>query len=424
MTATAAQPVQAPDPLRENPAFRLFWVGEGVSVLGNATSAILVPLLAVVDLHAGAWWMGLLTAAAWLPWLLLGLPAGAWVDRLPARTVMIAADLISAVATVSVPLVWLGGGLGLAQLLAVALVNGCCNVFFRAAYPGLVRSIVAPEHLTAANARTFGTESVMQIAGPGLGGWLAGAVGAAAGLLADAVSFLVSAICLWRIRAPRPQRPSASDDAPMTSRIREGMRVVYRDRYLRWFTVSGGISNFGLTGYQAILVLFLVRSVHLAPGRVGLLLALGSAGGLAGAAAAGRLATRLGSARATIAAQLVGGPSVLLLVLAGPGLRSAVVPVALFLVGLGVVAGNVIKGAFRMAYVRADLLARAVTASQVVNFGTMPLAALAAGGLGSTIGLRATVACMAAIHAAASLAIVRGPIRGMRDLPTCADFAR
>jgi hypothetical protein len=80
------------------------WSGEGVSLLGAATTSILLPLLAVTHFHAGPGWMGLLTAAAWLPWLLIGLHAGAWLDRLDPRAVMITADLVSAATLANAPL--------------------------------------------------------------------------------------------------------------------------------------------------------------------------------------------------------------------------------------------------------------------------------------------------------------------------------
>jgi MFS family permease len=400
----------------KNPGFGRFWFGESISVLGDATTKIMLPLLAVVTLHAGPVAMGVITAAAWLPWLVIGLPAGAWVDRIPARTVMIVADVVSAVALATVPLAWAAGVLGIAQLVMVAGINGTSAVFFRAAYPVLVQHVVPAEQLTAATGRLVGVESASQVVGPGLAGGLIGLLGAAGGLLLDAVSFLVSAACLWRV--PSPPHRRVESRPILVDQIRRGLRAVYRDRYLRWFTISGGVSNFGLTGYTAILVLFLVRDVGLDSSRVGLVFALGAVGGVLGASVANRAASTLGSARAVVVLQLVSGPVALLLAFAAPGARVALVPVALFFVGLGVVAGNVVKVAFRMQYLPPDVLGRAVTASQLVNYGTMPLAGLSAGWLGSTLGLRATIAIMAGVHASASLAIMAGPIARLRDLPT------
>ncbi len=409
-------------PLRRQRAFVTLWFGEGVSVLGGATSSILIPLLAVLDLHATAWWMGLLTAAAWLPWLLIGLPAGAMVDQLSPRAVMIAADLVSAVSLASVPLAWWTGDLTLAQLFVVALVNGACSVFFRAAYPALVNRVVAPEQLTEANARMFGTESASTVVGQGLGGWLAGALGAASGVLLDAVSFVVSAVCLSRIRL-RPDRRGRQACAPIGERVKDGLHFVYSDRLLRLFTLLGGMSNFGLTGYQAVLVLYLVNDGGLSSTQIGVLFAIDGLGGLIGAAVAAPAARRFGTARAMVWFGVAGGPPTLLLGLVHPGWSVLFAAVALPAVGFGVVAGNVIKGGWRMGYVPAELQARAVTATQVVNFGTMPLAALSAGWLGGTIGLRATVVVMVAVHVATTLALLASPVARRRDLPGLAGSA-
>src|SRR6478672_10604936 len=166
---TRPAPVAATLPLRRNRDFSLLWFGEGVSVLGNATTSVLLPLLAVVAFDAGPGWMGLLTAAAWAPWLVIGLPAGAWVDRQPARRVMVASDLVAAAVLASVPLAWALGRLTLLHVVLAALGNGACTVFFRAAYPALVRRVAPQAQQEQAFARLFGTESAMQVAGPGVG---------------------------------------------------------------------------------------------------------------------------------------------------------------------------------------------------------------------------------------------------------------
>jgi MFS family permease len=416
---TPIPPVAPPPPLARNRNFRLLWFGEGVSVLGNATTSILLPLLAVVGFDAGPGWMGALTAAAWVPWLVIGLPAGAWVDRLPPRRVMVVSDLAAAVTLASVPLAWALDVLTLPQLAAVAFCNGVCTVFFRAAYPGLVRQLAPREQQESAFARLFGTESAMQVAGPGVGGLVAQLLSAAGGLLLDALSFLVSAVCLWRLRlpAPAPRDPSDSTLAPLGRRIREGIDYIRHDRLLSFFTVMGGVSNFGLTGYTALLVLFLVRDVHLSSAAVGLVLAVGSVGGAVGATIATWLSRRLGSARALLALQLVAGPPALLVPFGARGAGLVAMVTGMLLVGIGVVAGNVVRGAWRNRYVPEHLVARQVTTAQVVNLGTMPLAGIAAGALGTQLGLRPTIALMAAIHVLACLSMWWGPLRGLREMP-------
>jgi predicted MFS family arabinose efflux permease len=245
---------------------------------------------------------------------------------------------------------------------------------------------------------------------------------AAGGLLLDAASFLVSAVCLWRLKLPAPDLSSedVATVAPLRMRIREGIDYIRHDRLLRFFTVMGGVSNFGLTGYSALLVLFLVREVDLSSGAVGLVLAVGSVGGVVGAAIASWVSRRLGSARALLALQVVAGPPALLLPFGAPGAGLVAMVAGMLLVGIGVVAGNIVRGAWRNRYVPEHMVARQVTTAQVVNLGTMPLAAITAGAMGTQLGLRPTIAVMAAIHVLACLSMFWSPLRGLRDMPVAA----
>jgi predicted MFS family arabinose efflux permease len=416
---THATPVAPPPPLARNRSFRLLWFGESVSVLGNATTSTLLPLVAVVGFDAGPGWMGILTAAAWVPWLVVGLPAGAWVDRLPPRRVMIVSDLAAGLALVSVPVAGLFHMLTLPQLALVAFVNGGATVFFRAAYPALVRQVAPREQQESAFARLFGSESAMEVAGPGLGGLVAQVASAAGGLVLDTASFVVSAVCLWRLKLP-PQDTSveATAAAPLRERIREGIDYLRHDQLLRFFTVVGSVSNFGLTGCTTLLVLFLVREVHLSSWAVGLVLAAQSFGGVIGASIATRVSRWLGSARALLVLQVLAGPPALLTPLGSRGAGLVAMVAGLMLVGIGVVAGNIVRGAWRNRYVPEHLVARQVTTAQFVNLGTMPLAGLTAGALGAELGLRTTLALMAGVHVLACSAMFWSPLRGLRDLPS------
>jgi len=397
--------------------FTLLWSGEGVSLLGTATTSVLLPLLAVTYFHAGPGWMGLLTAAAWLPWLLIGLPAGAWLDRLDPRAVMITADLVSAATLLSVPLGWWLGFLTLPQLLAVALLGGTATVFFRTGYLKLLPLIVPDQGLETANARLFGTQSATQVAGPGLAGLLAQLTSAAAGIVLDVVGFLASAFCLWRIQVDSSVRPDPDPVEPLRTRIAEGVRTVLDDRHLRSIMVVGGVSNFGLTGYAALLVLFLVDDLRLSSATLGLVLMIGSMGGLLGALVAPALARRIGTGRASTALFLFAGPSALLVGAPTDASHAHLTSSGLLLVGVAVVGGNVIRGAWRQRYVPAHLMGRVIATMQVVNYGTMPLAGLAAGALGDHLGVRPAILLLAGVHALACVSILFTRFGRGRTLP-------
>ncbi len=182
--------------------FRLLWGGETVSELGSQVSLLAIPLVAVRSLAATPFEMGVLTAASTAAFLAIGLPAGAWVDRLRRRPVMIIADLGRLLALGSVPVAYAYGVLGLPQLYIVALVTGVFTVFFDVAYQSYLPSLVGREHLVEGNAKLTGSQQVAQIAGPSLAGGLVQAIGGPYAVAVDAASFLVSAAAIGGIRKP------------------------------------------------------------------------------------------------------------------------------------------------------------------------------------------------------------------------------
>ncbi|MFD5836366.1 MFS transporter [Streptomyces collinus] len=399
------------------PDFRLLWVGETVSGLGNSVTVVALPLIAVVGLDAGSTAVGLLTAAVWLPWLLVGLPVGAWADRRRKRPLMIACDLTAAAALVSVPAAaWLDA-LTFQQLIVVALVCGTAAVCFDTAYHSYVRIVLDGRDLLEGNATLQGSAAATQVAGPGVAGLLAQALGAVTALVADAVTFLVSAVCLRRIGVVEPDRDPGAERTSLRRQIAEGLRFVGRDRYLRPMVTWGAVINLALMGYQAVQVVFLVRTVGLNPGMVGLLLTSGSAGAIVGALVATRMSRRFGTARGLLLLQLTTTPFVLLLPMttAGPGLL--LFATGSFLVGLGISVANIVVGTFRQTYCPPHLLGRVVATAMMINHSTIPLGSLLGGVLGDAVGYRPAMWIMTGVVAPSWLILVMSPMRRMRDLP-------
>lgn len=403
--------------LRHERNFRLLWIGHAASSVGSNVTVVALPLVAVAVLDATPFAVTVLTAAAWLPWLLVGLPAGAWVDRLPRRPVMIACDLVSAALFLSVPVAAVLGVLTIGQLLAVALGAGLAKVFFETADQAYLPVVLPPEQVPGGNARLQATRTASYLLGPGIAGLAAQAVGAVAALLLDVVSFLLSALCLSRIRVDERRPVRARERRSLRREIAEGVRVVVGDPYLRVLTVFGAASNFGLTGYQALMVVFLVRDVHLAPGLVGLLLAAMSAGGIVGAVLATAVGRWCGTARALLVAAAFTGPPALLIPLAAPGWRLVCLALGGALVSFGVAVGNVVKGSFRQTYTPQHLLGRVTVSMQLLNYGTIPVAALASGVLAGILGAGPAIAAMTGWLALTPLILLAGPLRHRRDLP-------
>jgi hypothetical protein len=394
--------------------FRLLWIGETISGAGNAMAVIGMPLLAVTDLRASTFAVAALTAAAYLPWLIIGLPAGAWVDRLPARPLMIACDVASALLYASLPAAAWAGMLSIGQMVAVALLAGMVNVLFATAYQVCLPSLVTAGELAEGNAKLQGSAQAAAIAGRGLAGLAAEAVGAATALLFNAASFLVSAACLLRIRAasPPPRRR-----ATVLAETWHGLGFVALDRYLRPLTVYGAAANLAYTGNLSLVVVFLVRVVGLGAAVVGLLTATAGVGGVLGAALARPLIAALGTARALIAATLCSGLFGLLIPFTRPGPGIACYVIGAGAVAAGLAVGNVIVNSFKQTYCPPSMLGRVTASMRFVVWGTIPLGSLLAGALGTALGIRNALYAMLALFATSALLLLTREIRSLKNLP-------
>ncbi|MGW7544470.1 MFS transporter [Streptomyces sp. NPDC054770] len=402
-----------------NREFLLLWGGQTVSEMGTQITVLALPLVAVVLLEASAFQVGLLAAAETSAFLLVALPAGAIVDRIAKRRLMIWCDLAQFVVIGSVPLAHATGALTLAQLYVVALVSGVLSVFFSVAYQAYLPTVLHHDQLMDGNGKLAASRSVAQIAGPSTGAGLVTLVGAAGAMAADAFSFAFSAWSLSAIRTREPHRPRPQADRRPTlrSQIREGLDHVFRDPILRNSVAFNGTANFFVIMVETLGPVFLIRTLHLRPGLVGLLLALGAVGGVAGGVAARFLALRFGSARISWISMTVLSLPGLLIPLAGHGWW-------VLLFGIGWISwtfSSTVAGisltSYRQAACPPEMLGRVSAAARWVTWGTLPLGGLAGGALATAFGVRTTLWIAVVGGCCAGLWLFFSPLRGMRDIP-------
>jgi MFS family permease len=397
--------------------FRFLWTGETVSQFGNMTAVVALPLLVIYVLHGSTFLVTALSAAAYLPWVLVGLPAGVWVDRMDCRRLMMGCDCTAAVLYGSLPAAaWLGI-LTIGQVLAVAVLAGSANVLFDTAYQVYLPSVVTKDQLVEGNAKLQASSSAASIGGPGIAGLLAGALGTALALLLNAVSFLVSAVCLLAIPASPVQRAPATPRKKLRLEVADGVRVVAHDPYLRPLTIWAALVNLALTGYSSLAVVFLSRSVGLTPIAVGVLLAASGLGGVAGALVTRPLARRFGTARALQLTAFIGMPFVLLIPLTGGGWRLLFFPSGALMTFSSVVAGAVILSSFRQTYTPPHLLGRVIATMRFLLYGINPVGALIAGGCATWLGIRNALWIMTGTAVLSGVCLLSRTFRGIRDLP-------
>jgi len=400
--------------LIRQPDFLLLWAGQSISEFGSQVTVLALPLAAVLVLHASVFQVGLLTTAGYAAFLLVGLPAGVWVDRLRRRSVMIAADVVRALALASVPLAYGLGVLTLAQLYAVAFVTGVMSVFFDVAYMSYLPGLVGREHVVEANAKLQATVSLAQVSGPSAAGFLIAALTAPVAFLADAGSFVVSVVSLLAIRhrEPGPERPEARS---LRAEMAEGLRFVLRHPILRM--IAGCTASFNLcsSAVAAIVIVFLVRQVGLHAGTIGVLASLGAIGGVIGALTAGLLRKWIGTARIIWVSAVVTAPFGLLVPLTSRGFGLAYYVVGTFVTSYGVVAYNISQASFRQMLSPPRLLGRMNATMRFIVWGTMPIGGFLGGVLGSWLGDRNAIWAAAIAEMLAPIWVLASPLLRMRD---------
>ncbi|WP_185909365.1 MFS transporter [Streptomyces sp. WAC01280] len=420
--ASVAMPRKRRGGLFWHQSFRFFWFSEASSALGASVAVITLPMVAVVNLQASPMTLGLLTGAVWLPWLLIGLPAGAWVDRMPVRPLMLVCQGVNFLLYTSIPVAHLLDVLSVYHLILVALLTGSTRVFIKIASFVFVSDLVDRDDLIEGNAKIRGTESVAEIAGPSIGGAFAQAVGAIGALFATGMSFLVSMLCLLSMGSSKSNhRAAGAMDQPGRGKLRreigQGLKFVTRDPYIRTLTVSGAATNMALIGFQTIQMPFLMKDVGAPPAAIGLLLTSMGVGGLFGALVVRRVSDRFGSARSVILCELILAPFSLLIPLTTSGAGLVLMAVGGMAVSARITAGNIIQGSFRQAYCPPYMLGRITSAMRVLRYSFIPVGALSAGALASLFGTRAVAWGTMAFLALTSLILMAGPLRKTRDFP-------
>jgi MFS family permease len=396
--------------------FRRLWIGDGVSQIGSQVSMLALPLVAVKTLHATAFEVGVLAACETAAFLLVGLPAGAWCDRVRRRPILIAGDIGRALVLGSVPIAALMHRLTIGQLFIVALLTGVLTVFFDVAYQSYLPELVTNEELVEGNAKLEATRGVAAVSGPSIGGFLVQAITAPYAVLVDAVSFLWSAGWVAAIRAPE-RRPIKPPQRHLGKEIGEGLRFVLGNPILRKIAGCTGTANLFNSASYAVMIVFFVRTVHLSAGGIGLLFSIGSIGGLVGALCSGYLMRTVGQARLIWVSALIYAPTDLLLPLTHHDARLAFAATALFFASFGSTVYNVAQVSFRQALCPRPLLGRMNATMRFLVWGTQPIGALLGGWLATAVGLRDALWIAAGCAQLAPLWVIFSPLRGMRDIP-------
>jgi MFS family permease len=395
------------------------WSAETVSQLGSQVTLLALPLTAILVLRASAFEIGLLGTVQFLPFLLVGLPAGVWVDRLHRRPILIIGDLGRAVALASIPLASAWDLLTLGQLYVVAFTTGVLTVFFDVAYMAYLPSLVGREQLIEGNSKLEISRSTAQIAGPGLAGGLMGLFTAPGAIALDAVSYVGSAILVLLIRGqePPPASPAQAGRSRMRSDIAEGLRYVSGHHLLRGIAACTAISNLFGQMTEVALLLFAIRELGMGPGSIGVAFSVASVAALVAAFTAGRASHWIGVGPVIAATPPMAAAAGLILPFATRSTALAVLIIWGLVVSFASVLYNVTQGSLRQAITPEPLQGRMNATMRFIVWGTIPLGALLGGALGDIIGLRPTLIVSAVGGLTAMAPVLLSGVRDVRRIP-------
>ncbi|MCU0306505.1 MAG: MFS transporter [Thermoleophilia bacterium] len=381
------------------PRYARLWAASTVSNLGDGITLVAIPLLAA-SLTRDPFLVAVVAAAGQLPWLLFSLHAGAFVDRVDRRRLMVAVDLARAGVVAALAATVLTGVASLPLLAAVAFLQGSGEVLYANAVQPLIPALTGGRDLERANARLYAGEILTNrfLGGP-VGGLLFAAA-AALPFAVDAATFLASAALLAGIAGTyRPER-AAGPPTTLRAEIGEGLRWLWRHSLLRFLALVLGVFNLAGAAAAAVYVLFALEELGLGEAEVGFLLIAGAVGALAGTALAARLSRRLGPGRAMLGAGLLGGVA-----MTGLAVTSSPWVAALLgaLEGVFVIVWNVITISLRQEIIPDRLLGRVSSSYRLVGVGAAPVGALLGGAVASALGLRATFLVFGALTLLVSL---------------------
>ncbi|MER6516702.1 MFS transporter [Streptomyces sp. NPDC001553] len=413
---TSTQPAKARK--RISPDLRRLVGSECASLSGSAVSTVALPALAVLDLDASTTQIALLAFLGQLPNAIVALPAGAFSDRHAKRPLMIAADLTAAAALVTIPAAAFAGVLGIDQLYAVAVVLGIAKIVHSSASISYLPVLVEADLLQHANSRLGAASSVAESAGSNVGAALVGAVGAARSILADVLSYLVSAFLVWRIRTPEPAAAPAEGRGSLARDIGEGLRYVAGQPTIRTVIAALSTLSFGLAIMNTYWAYYLLTSLRMSPSAFGVMMGVGGAGSLAGALLAPRIASRIGIGPTIVIGFAVSPLAQIPLLLAGPGLAwQIVLTVALAAQLFWATASGTSQRSLRQTLCEPRFQGRMQAASTTLTAGARPVAAAVAGALVLFLGVRVTLAVGAVLQIVPVVLLVLSPVRALREMP-------
>ena len=412
--------------LLRHPDFMKLWTAETISQFGTQVSLLAIPLLAVTILQASPLEVALLGMVEFLPFILFSLPAGAWVDRLQRRPILILGDIGRGVVLLSIPVAYAIDALTIWQLYVVGFAAGTLTVLFDVAYMSYLPSLVDRDQLIEGNSKMEVTRTIAGTAGPAIGGGLIGILTAPIAILVDSLSYGLSALFVFLIRRHEPAPDRHVDEhgqqrEGLRKEVTAGLRYVVGNRYLRGIAASTGISNLFSSIAFATFILYAVRQLGLSAVEIGIVFGIGNLGALAGALTGDRWVTRFGLGRTIVGSMFLNAPGILLVALAPRSFPFPFLIASGLLIGSSAVIYNINQVSFRQAITPSAMQGRMNATMRFIVWGTMPIGQVLGGIIATTVSLSAAIWVGAIGSFLAVIPLLITPVHSLTVMPDPVD---
>ncbi len=398
--------------------FQYLWAGQTISAIGDQMTGLALPVLAITMLHATEWQIGMMNAAGMSMFLLIGLPAGAWVDRWLKRRVMIFADLVRALVLLSVPLAWWAGVLDVTYLIIGAAIISAANVFFDVAYQSVLPIMLPKEQLAKANSALETTKQTSMLVGPAVIGFLLTIVKAPILMVADSISYFVSLFSISMIKMDE-STIAKKDRGRLRDEITEGVKFVTKHPIIGRITASTATFNFFTSGVHTLVPILVLRNMDVSPALYGLVFTAAAAAGLAGALSAAKIGEWIGQGNTVIGALVISGLATFGFAYAamiGDASALPLVIVAEAVMAFGGLVYNITQVSARQALCPEHLLGRMNASIRFFVWGVMPISALLAGGFATLFGITPVFFVGSVGAVLACWFVFASPLRGMKNI--------
>ncbi|MGV7117099.1 MFS transporter [Paenibacillus kyungheensis] len=405
--------------LWKNKDFLKFWLGETLAMFGSRVTSLALPLVAAITLAATPWEMGVLNALQFSPYLIIGLFAGVYIDRLRRKPIMIIANIGRAILLLLIPIAYMLDMLEVYHLYIIGFLVGSLTLLFDLSYQSYLPSLVGKEHLTEGNSKLEVSRSVADVSGPGIAGALISIFAAPIVMLIHSITLLCSAFSMMLITKSEPEQPKHIKPKPIFKEIGKGLRLVFGNKYLR--AIAGEASTYNMFGQvmAAVSILYITRELGITPTLLGIILSTASIGSIIGSLVANHIGKKYDLGTIVLVTMILGCGAPLLIPLASGPLYVTVplLIISYFFGSMGVVISNIYVVSIRQTITPNEMLGKMNASYRFVVTGVTPIGALLGGALGSIIGLRMTLLVGAIGTLTALIWVLYSPLTNLKKMP-------